>query len=405
LQADQSSYYCNIDEMMIEKVISNLISNAIKYAYPDTQIELQINCLPDKWVFTIKDQGIGISKEGQQRLFNEFYRDENAINSKAIGSGIGLLMAKQYVLLHGGDITCQSEENVGSTFQVTIPYGEITKTQPFSKILNQFEKEDSEIEEEGNNLKSKKMKILVVDDNYDLRNFIKLALGKTFEVDLAEDGQQAWQMIQKIMPDLVVSDVMMPNMDGWELCRLLKSSYQTSHIPIILLTALSEQAEELRGIGLGADDYLKKPFDVSLLLQRIKTIVRNREIIKEKTLKLVAGNNDYPIVENENNDKFIKKALSIVHENMTESEFGKDEFASAMNVSASVLYRKLKSLTDLSPVDFIKTIRLNHAVELLKSGKYSITEVSELCGFTSLAYFSKVFRKHFGKSPTDILND
>jgi len=403
LQANQASCYCSIDEMMIEKVISNLISNAIKYAYPDTQIELQINCLPNKWVFTIKDQGIGISKEGQQRLFNEFYRDTNAINSKAIGSGIGLLMAKQYVLLHGGDITCQSEENVGSTFQVTIPYGEVNHAQPFSKILNQFEKEDPEKEEEGDNSKSKKMRILVVDDNYDLRNFIKLALGKTFEVDLAEDGRQAWQMIQKTMPDLVVSDVMMPNMDGWELCRLLKSSYQTSHIPIILLTALSEQAEELHGIGLGADDYLKKPFDVSLLLQRIKTIIRNREIIKEKALKLMAGHNEDPIVENENNDKFIKKALSIVHENMTESEFGKDEFASAMNVSASVLYRKLKSLTNLSPVDFIKTIKMNHAVELLQSGKYSITEVSELCGFTSLAYFSKVFRKHFGKSPTDIL--
>jgi signal transduction histidine kinase/CheY-like chemotaxis protein/ligand-binding sensor domain-containing protein/AraC-like DNA-binding protein len=409
LQSNQSSCYCDIDEMMIEKVISNLISNAIKYAYADTEISLKINCLPDKWIFTIKDQGIGISKKGQQQLFNEFYRDKNAINSKAIGSGIGLLMAKQYVLLHGGDITCESEENVGSTFQVAIPYKDITEMPSFSKIPDQMqspvEEEDQDIQEEESNRKHKKMKILVVDDNYDLRNFMKMALRTEFEVDMAEDGRQAWQMIQKAMPDLVVSDVMMPNMDGWELCRLLKSSYQTSHIPIILLTALSEQAEELRGIGLGADDYLKKPFDVSLLLQRIKTIVRNREIIKEKTLKLVAGNNDISIVENENNDKFIKKALSIVNENMTESGFGKDEFASAMNISTSVLYRKLKSLTDLSPVDFIKTIRLNHAVELLKSGKYSITEVSELCGFTSLAYFSKVFRKHFGKSPTDILND
>jgi DNA-binding response OmpR family regulator len=246
------------------------------------------------------------------------------------------------------------------------------------------------------------MKILVVDDNDDLRNFIKTVLDEDFEVDVAEDGRQAWQMIQKIMPDLVVSDIMMPNMDGFELCKLLKSSYQTSHIPIILLTALSEQAEELHGIGLGADDYLKKPFDVSLLLQRIKSIVRNREIIREKALKLVAGNDNHPIVENENNDKFIKKAMAIVRENITVSEFGKDEFASAMNVSTSVLYRKLKSLTDLSPVDFIKTIRMNNAAELLNTGKYSVTEVSEMCGFTSLAYFSKVFRKHFGKSPTDI---
>ncbi len=407
-QSNLPSCYCDIDEVMIEKVISNLISNAVKYAYPDTQIHLYLDCQPDKWLFTIKDQGIGISKDGQPQLFREFYRGKNAINYKTIGSGIGLLMTRQYVLLHGGEITCESEENVGSTFQVVIPYLAIGNTKKSTEMLNQLpnaveeESDVFEIQDDTSNLKCKKMKILVVDDNDDLRNFIKTVLDEDFEVDVAEDGRQAWQMIQKIMPDLIVSDIMMPNMDGFELCKLLKSSYQTSHIPIILLTALSEQAQELHGIGLGADDYLKKPFDVSLLLQRIKSIVRNREIIREKALKLVAGNDNHPIVENENNDKFIKKAMAIVRENITVSEFGKDEFASAMNVSTSVLYRKLKSLTDLSPVDFIKTIRLNNAVELLNTGKYSVTEVSEMCGFTSLAYFSKVFRKHFGKSPTDI---
>ena len=204
------------------------------------------------------------------------------------------------------------------------------------------------------------------------------------------------------MPDLVVSDVMMPNMDGFELCRLIKSTYETSHIPIILLTALSEKAEQLHGLGLGADDYLTKPFDMNLLIQRIKTIIRNREVVREKALKLIKGSSAEPILENELNDKFVKKMLEVVKDNIANSAFNKDEFASAMNVSSSLLYKKIKSLTDQSPTDFIKSIRMNHALELLQARKHTVTEVSELCGFATLGYFGTVFRKHFGKSPTEI---
>jgi YesN/AraC family two-component response regulator len=221
---------------------------------------------------------------------------------------------------------------------------------------------------------------------------------------LAEDGVEAWSIIQKQMPDLVVSDVMMPNMDGFELCRLMKSTYETSHIPVILLTALSGKAEQLHGLGLGADDYLTKPFDMTLLVQRIKSIIRNREAVKDKALRLIKGsdNNNEQIFTNELNDKFVKKMLGIVRENMANVEFGKEDFASAMNVSTSLLYKKVKSLTDQSPTDFIKVVRLDYALELLQSHKYTVTEVSELCGFSSIGYFSTVFKKHFGKSPTEL---
>ena len=223
-----------------------------------------------------------------------------------------------------------------------------------------------------------------------------------FKVFTAADGEKAWEFISRQIPDLVVSDIMMPNMDGFELCKIMKSTYETSHIPIVLLTALSEKTNQLHGLGLGADDYLTKPFDMNLLIQRIKSIVHNREIVREKALKLIKGDSNEHILTNELNDKFVRKILEVAKANISNTEFDKEEFASAMNVSSSLLYKKIKSFTDQSPTDFIKTIRLNHAVELLQSGNYSVTEVSELCGFASLGYFSTVFSKHFGKSPSEI---
>jgi len=233
---------------------------------------------------------------------------------------------------------------------------------------------------------------------------MKTTLGNDFKVYTAVDGEKAWEFISKHIPDLVVSDIMMPNMDGFELCKIMKSTYETSHIPIILLTALSEKTDQLHGLRLGADDYLTKPFDMNLLIQRIKSIIRNREVVREKALKLITGDSNEHILTNELNDKFVRKMLEVARANVSNTEFGKEEFASAMNVSSSLLYKKIKSLTDQSPTDFIKTIRLNHAVELLQSRKYTVTEVSELCGFASLTYFGVVFRKHFGKSPSEILD-
>jgi AraC-type DNA-binding domain-containing proteins len=169
------------------------------------------------------------------------------------------------------------------------------------------------------------------------------------------------------------------------------------------LTALSEKAEQLKGLGLGADDYITKPFDMTILSQRIKSIIKNREIVREKALRFIdQSDNEQIIFTNELNDQFVKKAMEVMHANLDNPDFGKNEFASAMNVSPSLLYKKLKSLTGQSPVDLIKTTRLNRALELLQSHKYTITQVSELCGFSSSSYFGSVFKKHFGKLPTEI---
>ncbi|HET6557173.1 MAG TPA: response regulator, partial [Prolixibacteraceae bacterium] len=407
---DQQSYPSAVDETKMEKVVDNLISNAVKYSHPGSQVYIDLKCSDDQWSLQVKDSGIGISKKAQRKLFKEFYRSDNAINSKVVGSGIGLLLVKKYVALHRGTVSCESEEDAGSTFRMVIPSKKISGRYNRNLLLPDKELQRETLneiafphKEEPDSEASAEMKILVVEDNDELLNFMKSTLNRDFHVLAAVDGKHAWNIINESMPDLVISDVMMPNMDGYELCHLIKSTYDTSHIPVILLTALSEKSEQLRGLGLGADDYLTKPFDMSLLVQKIKTIIRNRRIVGEKVQKLVKNNPSEPILENEHNDQFMRKMLEVVKANISNSAFNKEDFASAMNVSSSLLYKKIKSLTDQSPSDFIKTIRLNHAMELLKTRHHTVTEVSELCGFTSIGYFSTVFKKHFSKSPSEVL--
>jgi len=407
--SEQSSYLTGIDESMMEKVIDNLISNAVKYSSSNSEVRIELKCKEAKWILNVKDQGIGISKKSKKHLFREFYRGENAVNSKIVGSGVGLFLVKNYVLLHRGTFNCTSKENGGSTFQIVIPHKEVKAGPNRSFTIH----EDSlpiavtngisgqqVIQHEE--LTKKAMRILIVEDNDELRNFLFYTLKEDFEVYASEDGEKAWKVILKQLPDLVVSDVMMPIMDGFELCRLMKSTYETSHIPIVLLTSLSGTAEQLNGLGLGADDYLTKPFDMALLQIKIKSIILNREAVRGKALKLIKGNNAEPILVNELNDQFIKKMHKVVHANISNTEFGKDEFAAVMNVSSSLLYKKIKALTDQSPIDFIKSVRLDYALELLHSRRHTITEVSELCGFASVGYFSTVFKKYYGKSPTDL---
>jgi signal transduction histidine kinase/DNA-binding response OmpR family regulator/ligand-binding sensor domain-containing protein len=407
------SHNCNkfltlFDESKIEKVIDNLISNAIKYSNPETHVVVDLICDKTKWTLQVKDQGIGISRKAQRQLFREFYRGDNAINSKIVGSGIGLLLVKKYVTMHDGEISFESQENAGSTFKVVVPCKEMTIRS--NQELKPNQHNDFPVSEDNpapplpdqETTLEKEMKILVVEDNDDLLNFMKTSLADKFRVLVAGDGNTAWKNVLKHQPDLVVSDIMMPGMDGFELCRLMKSTYETSHIPIILLTALSEKSDQLHGLGLGADDYLTKPFDMNMLVQKIKSIIHNREIVKGKTLKLISNCNAEPLLQNEHNDKFMKRMLEVTKANIANAEFDKEEFALAMNVSSSLLYKKMKALTNLSPSEFVKTIRLNHALELLQSRKYSVTEVSELCGFASVGYFSTVFKKHFQKSPTEI---
>lgn len=403
------SYLTAVDELKIEKVIDNLLSNAIKYSHPDGEVLINLKCEPNRWILEVRDQGLGISENAQQKLFREFYRGDNVVNSTIVGSGIGLLLVKNYVAMHGGTVSLKSRENEGSLFRITIPYKEVPVTEPSSSSEVQPDENHTNVQtvndiasQTNHHLSDQKEHLMIVEDNDDLKTFLQRSLQNRYQITVAKDGEEAWKIIQKRIPDLIISDVMMPNMDGFELCRLIKSTYETSHIPVMLLTALNEKSQQLQGLGLGADDYLTKPFDMTLLRQRISNIIQNRKVIKEKALRLINDNGGGPIYLNELNNKFVRKAVSIVNTNIDNPQFNKEIFASEMNVSTSLLYKKLKSLTDLPPSDFIKGIRMNQALKLLQSGKYAITEVSVLCGFSSVKYFSTTFRKHFGKPPSKL---
>ncbi|MFW5758414.1 MAG: ATP-binding protein, partial [Bacteroidota bacterium] len=408
--SDSDKCLAAIDVGMMEKVIDNLISNAVKYSHQGGEVFIFLSSNKNNWILEVKDQGIGISPQGQKQLFKEFYRSENAVNSEIVGSGIGLLVAKNYVEKHGGRINCESRENAGSTFKIEIPLRkEMVDTNQVDDAKGLITEPDSfmsdELKDELKKDREGKDKpgILVVEDNENLRHFMETALGDDFHVYSAANGKKGWEIVKNQLPELVVSDILMPEMDGFELCQLMKSTYETSHIPLILLTALTEKAEQLHGIGLGADAYVTKPFDMGLLVSRIKSIISNRKIIRGKALKLIDHQNDAPLMENELNDKFVKKALDVVKQNISNPRFGKEEFAFEMNVSPSLLFKKMKSLTGQSPTDFMKSVKLNYALELLQSGQYSVTDVSEKAGFSSVGYFSTVFKKFYRKSPTDVM--
>lgn len=393
-------YYTDVDEIKVERVIDNLIVNSIKYSHQNGKIEVHLTCENKQWKLNIKDYGIGISTDDQRKIFREFYRGDNGINSKVIGSGIGLLLVKKYVSMHKGKVEFSSKEKEGSEFEVVIPRNsdQIDRSPSADRPTHTA---DAPLSEEEAREK-KKTHLLIVEDNDELQDFLQCVLQEEYKVSTASNGAQAWNLIQKENPDLILSDIMMPDMNGLELCKLVKSTFETSHIPVIILTALSEKSDQLTGLGLGADDYITKPFDMTILSQKIKSLIKNRERIREKAMLFInQSEKEEPIFSNELNDQFLKKALETIRTNLSNPDFGKIEFASAMNVSTSLLYKKLKSLTGQSPVDMIKIVRLQNATELLKSHKHTITEVSELCGFSSSSYFGVVFKKHFGKSPTE----
>lgn len=410
IYASCDTYKTAVDELKIEKVIDNLLSNAIKFSLQNAAIDISLVCSNEKWVLTVCDYGIGISHDDQKKLFREFYRGENSVNSRIVGSGIGLLLVKNYVSMHNGEIKLNSEEGSGSTFVISIPHVLVEDTLAKSDSIEKdelFYIDNATLpelpEEAGVETVGRKASLLVVEDNVELQNFLKVSLEDDFNISIANNGLEAWLKIQKNAPDIIISDVMMPQMDGFELCRHMKSTFETAHIPIILLTALSDKAQELEGLGLGANDYITKPFDMTLLNQRIKTVVRNREVVRNRVLRVFKQpEGETQLLHNEQNDQFLKKAIEVVRKNIDNSEFSKEDFATAMCASTSLLYKKIKSLTGQSPNEFIKVIRLNKSMELLQSRQYSVTEVSEMCGFSSVGYFSTVFKKYFQKIPTDV---
>jgi DNA-binding response OmpR family regulator len=386
--------YVWIDENKISRIFYNLISNAIKYSEDGGQIE--IKAVKNKSNLSIKfiDNGLGIPKKEQQLIFSRFTRGTNINNKGISGSGIGLMISKKIIELHKGTIEFKSKENLGSTFTLTLKMGS-------------EHYEDKDILIESSNLQepilfkeslSNRKRILLVEDNEDLRATIKVELENKYTVLDAPNGKEALLIALAKNIDLIITDVMMPEMGGKELCHVIKSNFQTSHIPVIMMTALSDLDTKIEGLETGADAYLEKPFNMKILIAMANNLINSRETIHQ----ILSSKSQDKVTPKSADENFLSEVVEIIKNNITNSEFSIKLISDKTGLSRSNLFRKLKGLTNMSPVDLVIKIKLNHASELLKAQKFQrISEVAYESGFNNPKYFSTLFKKHFGKTPKE----
>lgn len=392
------------DMEKLEKIIDNLISNAIKYTPSGGQVRVTLDSNVEYWGIKVSDTGIGISKKDQKQLFYRFYRGKNAINSRVGGSGLGLLLIKQYVSLHKGVIGINSLENKGSEFYVQFKHGK----EHFDKqLFDTVDAESIELKkyEEEISLDKRKIRLLIVEDEADLRNYLKESLSHIYNVVTASNGAEAYEVIKKYNPDMVISDLQMPVMDGFELCAKIKSTFETSHIPVILLTVVNEKSYVEKGLTIGADDYIGKPFDLKLLKVKIENIIWNRKLLRLKFLGINKVDAEENEIQDSLNTEFIHKATRILEANLENPLFSVIDLSKELGLSRTLLYSKFNSVTGYTPNEFIKVIRMNKAIEYFREGKYSINEVSLKVGFEEPAYFSTCFKKIYGKTPSAFIEE
>ncbi len=412
------------DKSKFENILFNLLSNAIKYTPEKGQVSLSANKVKNPHgkpylLINIQDNGIGISKDIQTKVFERFFRDTANQHNGTYGTGIGLSLTKQMVEILNGTITLESELNKGSSFKVTLPLEQ--SEFPVHDISSNDIKQQITLEERVRlmtdleinkpvNLKDKyeinenKSSILVVEDNSDLRDFLVESLSDNFIVNAAEDGVQGLKLVQKNDFDLVVSDVMMPNMNGIELCKMLKNDLQTSHIPVILLTAKNQEEDYVEGLESGADDFITKPFNLAVLQAKMNSLIENRKKIM-KRFQQTNPETEEPELSSISSldEEFMGKINQVISDFYTDPTFDIDTFSSKMYVSRSLLYKKLKALTNVSPNEYITIYRLKKSISLLKSKKHQVSEVAFMVGFNDPKYFSRVFKKFYNCSPSSYL--
>lgn len=397
------------DAEKMDKIVNNLLSNAIKYTKAGGQVHVKVYQDEKKWFLIVTDTGIGIPASEQKYLFNSFFRAKNAINSKETGSGIGLLFTRKLVKLHKGEITFSSKEGVGTEFSLAFRKGEghLRLDNKLNGYLGNASSTillSGERQEEKNTEEKRKITLLLAEDNDEMRLFLNNSLSADYSIVEAANGEEALDMATRINPDLIISDIMMPMLNGDEMCARLKGSMETSHIPVILLTALANKEDIIKGLDCGADDYVTKPFDISILKARIRTILANRKKIREAAL---AGNIPTTDIEYATplDKEFMEKILTLIDENMEDPEFSINNLCVKLGMSRSSLYNKLKSLTDQAPNDFIRILRLKKAVSLLHTHKYNISEIATMTGFPDSSYFSTAFKKQYGMSPRKYISE
>nr|WP_294903004.1 two-component regulator propeller domain-containing protein [uncultured Lacibacter sp.] len=409
--AEEKYLSVTFDHNKLEIIVFNILSNAFKFTPNGGSITLAVKRNQDQYCeISVQDTGKGIPPNELERIFDRFYRGKEEDATTISGTGIGLAFVKELTALHKGTIQAKSDGVNGSLFTVILPTTAVAansmhnaaelvsnrnqQTDTTLNLTTMLEENEQIIQEQEQSI------ILVVEDESDMLQYICEMLAPSFKVITATNGREGIEKALETIPDLIVSDVMMPEVDGIELCRKLKSDKDSSHIPIILLTALSDVAHHVQGIREGADVYLPKPFNSQLLLVHIHNLINSRNTLKEiyaKRILLGTGNFEIKSFEEE----FLVKLMKLVEENISNSDFNNDDLAILMFMSRSTFYRKLKAVTGMSGNEFIRTARLNYSAKLLESGKYSVTEAAYEAGFNDIKYFRKRFQEQFGVSPSE----
>jgi len=410
-ESDWTTHFLYVDSEKLEEVILNLVSNAIKYSPKNRAVVVRLN----KWeedetqqlCIAVQDSGRGIPQHEIERVFDRFYQASNSEN--VVGTGIGLSLVKELVELHKGTVEVESEQGKGTTFKVFLPYGkehladhEIALISPSTeetaeKPAGTFQPQEEAVISVDDSLPL----LLLIEDNADLRIYIRGILQDRFTISEAVDGKEGVEKALELIPDIIISDLMMPKMDGLEVCKTVKEDYRTSHVPVILLTAKSSKEDKMEGLRSMADDYLTKPFDKEELLLRIENLIAIRNKIQAsfgsaailKPKKIQMSSMDQTFMEN------IREHLE---EQIANPMFGVVELAEKVSLSRSQLLRKVKAITNLSPNEFIRSFRLHRAMELLKQQTATVSEIAFDTGFQNASYFAKCFQEQFGMSPSEV---
>lgn len=409
----------NFDADKLGKIMNNLLSNAFKFTGKGGKITVNLSLIFESQEgeqssdstenrmieITVKDSGIGISESNLEKIFNRFFQVDDGI--KQTGTGIGLALTKELVKLHNGAISVQSKPGKGSKFTIHLPYEEMVNEQAVKMANHENQPEQTEIQpidEPGNDGLSAGRKImLLVDDNADVRYFIKSHFNFIYQVLEAGSGMDGWNIALKTIPDIIISDVMMPDIDGFELCRKIRKDERTSHIPIILVTALNSREHEIEGLSYGADDYITKPFDLVILQTKVENILSVRKSLKQRYTKemLLQPKN---IILHSPDERFLQKAIEVVENNISDPDLDIERFATEIGVSRMQLYRKLDALTEMTVKEFVRNIRLKRAAQLLVQKKLNISEIAFAVGFRDLSHFRKCFKLEFGMSASEYVD-
>lgn len=402
------------DANYLELIVNNLLSNAFKYTESGQSITVTLKEENGWLLLQVSDTGIGIPINKQGKIFERFYQ----IESEHVGSGIGLSLVQRLIELHHGRIELDSEENKGSTFSVYLPQ-DLSVYKPSELASNDEQNEEEQVystnskamyfidteKVENESVESgdkKRGTILIVEDNNEIRRYLSNGLADLFNTLEAGNGEEALEKLKDNEVDVIVTDVMMPVMDGIKLCKNVKQNIRTCHIPVIILSAKTNIKDQMEGLQMGADDYIPKPFSLAILTTKIQNMMRTRRRMLDKYAKSLEVEPE-KITFNAMDEALLKRAMTIVEKNMDNIEFSTDEFAREMNMSRSNLHLKLKAITGESTIDFIRKIRFNEAAKLLKDGRYTVAEVSTMVGFNTPSYFATSFKKYFGCLPTEYI--